>query len=722
VLHCKSTRIPTLNPRHRIVLLAGVLALGCQHGPDVWHGERRFDELLHAPSASRASTAGSAWVTIDNESRAVIARPITLVHADGVRIEQPGPQSYRAHELDGIGAPLPAMEAMVRPVGGEWQPRSVSIAGAEAERSVAVAYTAADTTQPVELVVNTWLPPLPLDVSSAVFRVPARARLRFGTGVRAVVPVQARFRVSIQRDAGQPEILSAALVDSADPAVGWHDVDVDVTPYAGQEVRLRFEASLNSSVALAGAPFPPPRAVVSAPLLVVPQVTGDPAYNLIVVSIDTLRADHVGAYGYRRPISPSIDRLAAGGTVFENVFAVWPETSASHMTLFTGLYPSVHGIGIMKWGAAALPPWQLTLAEILREQGFVTGAVTEDGLLSAGAGFPRGFHTYREFLLRTPHGPIAARNPVDALPVAVGHLGEAQQVFATGAEWVRRHAGDRFFLFLHTYQVHQRNAPGARYAALRKQFVTDKLTPPIPSADGFLATYDAAIAYTDEQLEGFLRTVAELKLTAHTIVIVTSDHGEEFYEHGVFGHGTTLYDPALRVPLVLSCPGVIPAGRRVGQQISLIDLFPTILDLLRVPPVPHVQGRSVAGLLTKQADAAPAPIVCELGDERRALRTARWKLIRTHENGATRVELYDLQNDPGETHAVPTEGSADGREALRILSEHDLESGSVRDQLQAAAPGLALPAAVDLDEHTRERLRALGYEAPTQRSAGLPER
>lgn len=716
----KSTVIPgpslrlRVRLRHGIVLLGSVLALSCNRAPEVWHGERRFDELLRAPNASSVSTAGGAWVTIDNESRAVIVRPVTVVHAEGLRVEQPGSRTYRAPALDGISAPLPVVAAMVRPAGGEWQPRSVSIADPETARTLTIAFTAADTTQPLDLAATAWLPPLPLDVSSDAFRMPGHARLRFGTAVRAAMPVEAHFRVSIQPDAGKSEVLSDAIVDSTSTTAGWHDLEVDVTRYAGQQVRLRFEANLGSRMPLGEAPFPPPRAVVSAPLLVAPQAAREPAYNLILVSIDTLRADHVGAYGYRRPISPTIDRLAAGGTLFEHVFAVWPETSASHMTLFTSLYPSVHGIGIMKWGAAVLPAGQLTLSEWLRQQGFTTAAITEDGLLSATAGFSRGFDQYRELPPNYTTGQELDRNPIDGLPMARRRLGSVEEGVGYATSWLRQHRDDRFFLFLHTYQVHQRSAPGERYAALREQFVTDGFAPAIPKADSFLATYDAAIAYTDAHLDDLLRTLDELDLRARTLVVVTSDHGEEFYEHGVFGHGTSLYDPALHVPLVFNCPGLVPAGKRVDTQISLIDLLPTIFELLHQPPLPQAQGRSAASLVTGQEAAERPPIVCELGDDWRALRTRRSKLMRVREAQGTRLESYDLEHDPGETRALRSEEGGDVTEGLRILDEHDLDCTAVRIQLGASAPGAARTAA-KLDEQTRERLRALGYEVPAKR-------
>jgi len=713
----KSTTIATPGVAAAAVALAcALLLVGCRRAPEVTRVERRFDELLHAPFAPAASTAGSAWLTIDGESRPVIARPETVVHAEGLRVEAAGAHSFRAHALDGISEPLPVVEAKVRPAGGEWQPRVVSLGGSEAARVLNVIFTAADATQPVDLLVSAWLPPLPLDVTTGAFTVPARARVRFATAVRSEVPLQAQFRVSVQPAAGKPDavwVSSATDAASAGSVAGWHDVDVDLHAYAGQAVRLRFEGSITSTVSLSDAPIAPPRAVISAPQVLVPAPARQAVDNLIVVSIDTLRADHVGAYGYRRAVSPTIDRLASAGTLFEHVFAVWPETSASHMTLFTSLYPSVHGIGISKWGSTTLPAWQLTFAEWLGHQGFVTAAITEDGLLAAAAGFPRGFDVYRE--LRGGASPDAALgvNPVDGLPIARRRLGAVHEGVAHATNWLRQHREDRFFLFLHTYQVHQRLAPGATYDALRTRFVHDGVSPEITDANSYLATYDAAIAYTDETLRSLVETLDELQLTRRTLLVVTSDHGEAFYEHGEFGHGHSLYDEELRIPLVLYCPGRIAAGKRVTTQIGLIDLAPTLLEWLQLPALPQAEGRSAAALLGGDDTATGrAPLIGEIGDDQRAVRAPVWKLMRADGTAGAQLRFYDLQADPGERTSLPAADNPNAQSALQLLAQHQADTEAWRAQLQQSAGAAAPVAAHPLDAETRERMRALGYEAP----------
>jgi len=206
----------------------------------------------------------------------------------------------------------------------------------------------------------------------------------------------------------------------------------------------------------------------------------------------------------------------------------------------------------------------------------------------------------------------------------------------------------------------------------------------------------------------------ELDLTRSTLLIVTSDHGESLSEHDLFGHNLSLYDPELRVPLILHCPTLIPAGKRIATQIGLIDLAPTVLDLLHVEPLKQAQGGSVAALILGRETDGDRPRFCQLWEGSRAVRTNRSKLIRSSDG--SRLELYDLSRDPGETAPLrDIEGNADGQQALRLLREHELECESLRTQLASAAGGRPTSESVQLDEQTRQRLRALGYDVPESR-------
>ncbi len=711
VRHCRKKALGLV----RILLLSPMLLAGCRQEPSALSVSQRFDELLR-PKEERdgLSTAGCASIAMDSEIRPIIAEALTLAHAN-VQPTQAGPQSFRIPQLDGLAGLLPTVQAAVRRGDEAPQARDVHVVGSPEQRFVTVQFTESDVGQALDVAINGWGPPADVDAVTAPFVVPATARLRFGIAVRSAIPARAHYRVSVVRD-GQtavPLYVRDVSTMSATYTPTWEDVEAPLLSYEGQRVRLRFEAGVKTSLSAEGAPIAPPRAVIGTPA-VVTTIRGMPIQGVILVSIDTLRADHVGTYGYRRPVSPTIDRLATQGTVFENVIAAWPETSASHMTLFTSLYPSVHRIGIMKWGGAMLPRGAITLSEVLREHGFVTAAFTEDGLLMASVGFTRGFDTYREFLPPVTGGPHVVQHPIDGAPVAGSSSGEAAKVFASGSAWLQRHQQDRFLLFLHTYQVHQRSAPGAPYDTLRQSFVGDGVTPAIATADNFLATYDAAIAYTDAALGGLVKTLDGLQLTGRTLLIVTSDHGEAFFEHGVFGHNQTLYDPELRVPLVWHAPGVLPTARRIRAQIGLIDLAPTLLDILGLPPLEHAQGRSAASLIAAGEGQESAPVICELGDQWRALRTNTLKLIERDKDNPASVELYDLSRDPGETAKLNIDGRAEGEAARKQLQEHEAECQSLRPQLVRHDVDQRVPAA-ELDEATRQRLRALGYNVPPPR-------
>lgn len=676
---------------------------------------RRFDELAGPTAQSEdLSTAGLVTVTIGSELRPVISQWRTLVQLREVQVATAGVQAFRVRELNNVGMQQPLIAAAVRTT-GQWGPRTATLGGPPSIRTVDVTFSDADVGETLEVTISGWGPPRDVDATTVELTVPPAATLRFAVAAVPAPVARAHVRILVQPQ-GQPERALDERTFASPDHPAWQDVEISLAEFEGQVVHLRVIATVEAQATTKRKVDP--RVYVSEPIIVVPSAPAKlrKPDNLILISIDTLRADHLGTYGYRRPVSPTLDRLAASGITFDQAFAVWPETSASHMTLFTGLYPSVHGIGVMTWGARVLPPWQLTLAEMVRRQGFVTAAITEDGLLLTSAGFARGFDSYREFgPQRATADNTSGVHPKDKLPVAMGHPGAAKAVFTLGADWLRRHQHDRFMLFLHTYQVHQRTAPGERYQGLRQSFVNDQQQPAITDPDSFLANYDASIAYTDDALSELLQTLDELQLARRTLLVVTSDHGEEFYEHGVFGHGFTLYNPALRVPLIFSCPGFVPAGNRAAVPVSLIDIAPTILDLLQLPAFRQSQGRGFADLVLAQAAKPRAAVVGELGDRLRAVRNERFKLIRTTEAGSERLEVFDLANDPDETHpATNVDGIPEARSALLALQAHDLECQSVRAQLQAAAKQAAPNAAAVLDEQTRQRLQALGYDAPAE--------
>ena len=312
-----------------------------------------------------------------------------------------------------------------------------------------------------------------------------------------------------------------------------------------------------------------------------------PTRGYILVSLDTLSAAHLGAYGYERPTSPFFDQLAGRGALFENAFVQYPSTLVSHISMFTGLYPQQHGVYPP---AFRLSPEIATLPERFAAAGFRTAGHTEGGFVGRGYGFARGFDEFTD--------------------PRVEHTTDIEKTLEKGLGFLRRlGAEDRFFLFLHTYSIHDPYAPPEPYASMfwprepparRGNLDLGRVNAGLLEIDAseieyHEARYDGGIRYADEVLAGFFAELDGLGLAGETTVVITSDHGEEFREHGRVGH-TQLYPETLQVPLLVLHPD-LEAGRRVGEVVQSIDIAPTLLDLADLPPLHGAAGRSLVPLL-----------------------------------------------------------------------------------------------------------------------------
>ncbi len=519
------------------------------------------------------------------------------------------------------------------------------------------------------------LPPSSVERNeTAEIDVPPGARLTFGYGVEepgwasGFPPV--RFAVS----AGETTLFERRL----DPATEaqdrrWFDASVDLGSLSGRRVRLAF-----TTEALAGTDVGRSFAVVSNPEVVPPAA---PARRTIVlVSLDTLRAASVGAYGCRRATTPTIDRLASEGALVRSAVAPVPFTPPSHMSMLTGLEPCVHGV---KGWHEALPPDRPTLAEALRAAGYETAAFTEDAYLVAASGFDRGFDTY-----------VENRSEESASP------GFAAETFAQARAWLAAHAGRPAFLFVHTYQVHEPYTPPPAYTKL---FTDGDQGDENQQA---LVSYEREVRYTDDLLGDFLKAV-----DPQAIVVVTSDHGEGFGEHFWTGHGFDLHDEALLVPLVVRATGLVPAGRVVEEQVGLVDLTPTLLELAGAPVLADFQGQSFAGLLTgRGGHFVERPIVSTdlVGGE--SVRTRQRKLITTIQG----TMLYDLATDPREATnraGADATGEVTARPVLEQAHEacvHWHQAHPAGGEVAPPPPGAEPAWLVNRDDIER-KLRSLGY-------------
>ena len=417
--------------------------------------------------------------------------------------------------------------------------------------------------------------------------------------------------------------------------------------------------------------------------------------RVVLISVDTLRPDHLGAYGYSRPTSPAFDALAARGVLFEDASSPAPWTLPAHATLLTGLYPGRHGL---KAHDRYLPPELETLATRLGRNGWVTAAVVNSHNLSARFGLDRGFQEFRYV-----EEDVARREPERAI---------VDQALA----WLKRHRDARLFLFVHSYDVHSDYAslpalerafdtspPGRADGTTRQLTAFREGRARLAAADAkhLVDLYDAGIRQFDDELARLVDGMRQERLLDDALVIVTSDHGEEFFEHGGVLHGRTQYEEVLRVPLVFVGPA-LPSGLRVAAPVSLLDVLPTTLALVGVPSPEVADGEDLRPLLR---GAGPRrlllrPLFGEADhnnrepDMLRSLRQGRLKLHLDRSTGALR--LYDLADDPGERLDVAA-ARADAIVPLRELLDRFLRIQPV------VAPALQLA------PEEIEKLRALGY-------------
>jgi arylsulfatase A-like enzyme len=426
--------------------------------------------------------------------------------------------------------------------------------------------------------------------------------------------------------------------------------------------------------------------------------------NLVLVTVDTLRADHTTPYGYGRDTTPVLARLAREGVRVEQAYAPMATTGPSHAALLTSRYPV--SLGYLRNGQR-LDEAHLTLAERLREAGYRTSAAVSSFVLDKRLGFAQGFGTYDSRFERAR--ATATMERWEGLTVPAGFDRRADETTDVALAWLARRGRDRpFFLWIHYFDPHHPYAPPAPY---------DQRFAPPPAATGLprraVALYDGEIAFTDHQLGRLLDAIDAEGLAARTLVVVTADHGEGLMQHGHMGHGLHLYEEAVRVPLVFRWPGSLPAGTVVPGPVEHVDLVPTVLDLLGVPRGGEViEGQSLAPALRGQGGTAgrdPRRTVFlqrrlydtdvvsgfHVKGEKFAVRSGPWKYIEAPEE-QTR-ELYDLRSDPGETRDLLA-----GEVATAELLARGIAGWRGRFDRNARARD-------DSSRETQEALRALGY-------------
>lgn len=518
-----------------------------------------------------------------------------------------------------------------------------------------------------------------------------RSVLAFSVGLApAPESVAVRFEVSLRRASADPVTLYQRDVRAA----GWFDERVDLTADDLENARLILRKKLP-----AGPKDQACRGFWGEPMLVATEPPVRP--SVVLISLDTLRADRVGAYGYSKARTPALDAFARSAAVYTAAYSASTWTCPSHGSLLLGVLPAAFpavdvsrfptsvaaarekGLGVPP---SAFPSEPRPLPEILRGAGYLTAGFTGGGFMIDIWGFARGFDTF--FMFEQPKAQPGGCSP-DRFDGPV--------VFKRAMEWLRANRGHPFFLFIHTYDIHDR-------CPVQPPGIDPFGSWPDPGSEGrkkVLAHYDDLVARTDQLFGSLLRDLEASDQTKNVLVVVTSDHGEGFWEHGFHGHGCGWrpYEELVRVPLMFRVPWHRTEPRRIAAAVSAIDVAPTILKLIGEGVPPAMQGKALPGLGLTGERTPSEPIYTHCGDLL-AIRRGRLKLL-TSKSGALPDEVYDLERDGSEELNLLAKNPSAGRELRRWATAYWQMASPKGEQHYRASK--------ELDASTRERLRALGY-------------
>ena len=441
--------------------------------------------------------------------------------------------------------------------------------------------------------------------------------------------------------------------------------------------------------------------------------------SVLLITIDTLRADHLGVYGYTRNTSPRLDALAREGTVFDYAYTYWPKTRGSFVAMLTGRRDSQTGYSKTHPGLLDFNP---TLASVLQKAGYATAAIVDNGNVAAAHGYAKGFGSYRE---TWQEKELATE------------MDRTRAITEGGLRFLREASRDRpFLLWLHYVNPHAPYTPPPPYdtAFLDEEANSGPRLPVVPGLHGgipkqwavpgqdrlgyYVAQYDGEIAAVDQQVGRVIDGLRQTGGWDRTMVVVTSDHGESLGEHGYyFDHGEDLFDPSLRIPLIVSMPGARRAARSQALA-STLDLVPTILDAVKVSYPPDLGGRSLLGAL-KGAEGGWDRLFARNDRNLTGSLDRRHKVIATPAGREARFALYDRVADPGETRdlarARPEELRRQRRELDLFLERAGREWARTR-ALVGEAPAVGV-----MSKEACENLRTLGYVDARCAAVGKPQ-
>ncbi|MDD5309239.1 MAG: sulfatase [Deltaproteobacteria bacterium] len=500
----------------------------------------------------------------------------------------------------------------------------------------------------------------------------------------------ASLQVKIRVD-GKTEPVARAI---ASPS----QVDMDLSALSGEWAQITLAAA-GGEVLLSGAGL-------VAPIRQQPPASGKPsAKNVIVLLIDTLRADHVSFGNPRTRVrTASLDEIGAESTVFERALAQENWTKPSVATLLTGLFPESHQT---KSDTDVLPSSVVTAAEHFKANGFATAGFVANGYVSDKFGFKQGFDTWTNY-------------------VREGKPNRAQFVADDVIAWLKNRPKDkRFFMYVQTIDPHVPYMPPSKYRALYDDQPyngpvdatnTAKLLEGIKTGAVHLnerdkfrleALYDGEISYHDDHLARIVAAMAELGLADDTLLVVTADHGEEFFDHGSVGHGHSMYEELLHVPFVVRLPGAQAGkGARVAAEVGLVDVLPTACDILGIDTPEEAEGRSLVPLLAgATVDAWPQAAFSDFLGGQRVARSGRFKVIQRGMN----VTLFDLVNDPKETKDVSSDHPIALAGLRDLLGQHEGRFVPVDDGSGKSKAVRHKAETTVIDPATKKQLQGLGY-------------
>lgn len=505
-------------------------------------------------------------------------------------------------------------------------------------------------------------------------------------------------RVAVESEAGTRYVVGAKTLD-ADDRGRWVPITFGLEQFAGQRVRLHLEVDAAGRWESSGAVWGEP--------MVIPGIAPEKPVPVVLISLDTLRADHLGMYGYERATSPNLDAWSRETARFTNAVVYEPWTLTSHMTMLTGLHHERHRVNHTQ----NAPESVTMLAERLREEGYVTGGfVGHDYWLDPSRGFKRGFDVY-------------------GLPYPTIDFEGVDKTVDKAALWLRDQPSKKFFLFFHTYEIHSKfttlgyTVPYAPSDASYAHFAREVTTPSYPDgptdpiATDFLvaaafgrvnvtaqhrahmiASYDDTIRMVDTEVTRLLETLKSIGAYDDALIIVTADHGEEFGEKGYYLH-SSLYEACVRVPLLVKFPGGDFAGTTCEHLVTNADFYPTVLDVLGLPPDPSLDGISLLSALEGRGEGHNQALLT-FRPRNDGLRTPEWKLIHNFRDG--RWELYNLVDDPAERTNVI--GEAPG--ALPALQKELMRKLDMRPGWHIAIRGGATQQRVDITLESPDGVRS----------------